>query len=613
MLSNYNLLIVGLLLCCLVIQAVIAQKVYLLNAHRRINIILFIVCLLSVLCVAIEILLFFTIDIALANKMYRVYQFTITPIIFLIGLAAVEYLKNYSQRGANQFWNASRIIISICYLAVLGVLLVHGAPTAAIALSDTGFWYIKKSTITPSFLFHTYSSTIVHGLCCGAYVYLAFQKNSRVRQIWFAIFSFYNILIFLGAVYYIFFYKEGPQKSADLLTAFPLTIAIFLQVWVLAGFSLFEATPKNIYSDVLSSISNWIMILDENGRLKYINNIALKSSGINYADVDNRKVDEWVTVHTEGWNEDATWEFLKRQKDADYLEIEVLINQTNKVFNLQSSLKKIILPDGLEASLWILIDTTSIKSLQVQKAIIEAKSEEINSTYSDMVFLLDMTSHDLKTSLKTILDVINLMGESRQEQPKGSDLRYLEYAEALAEQSLSITYKLIDYIRVGVVPAEMAWHSVPNIIEQVKAKYGLLIEESKAVVQYVGIEMCYCNEWQLQQVFENLIYNSLKYKSILPPFIEIIGKEREVEYEMQVRDNGIGIKASFFARLFTKYSREPNSMVAGSGVGLSICKRILDKNEGRIWAESNNPLPGVSFHFTMMKKIPLQKKIEMLY
>ena len=109
------------------------------------------------------------------------------------------------------------------------------------------------------------------------------------------------------------------------------------------------------------------------------------------------------------------------------------------------------------------------------------------------------------------------------------------------------------------------------------------------------------DEPQLVQLMQNLIGNAVKFRGESVPRIHISSIEKENEWEIAVRDNGIGIEPQYFERIFMVFQRlHDKGQYAGTGIGLAICKKVIDRHGGRIWVESK-PGEGSIFHFTLPK------------
>ncbi len=127
------------------------------------------------------------------------------------------------------------------------------------------------------------------------------------------------------------------------------------------------------------------------------------------------------------------------------------------------------------------------------------------------------------------------------------------------------------------------------------------IEEAGASVTWDPLPAVKADDVQLTQLFQNLIGNALKFRSASVPRVHVSVSQTESEWEFSVRDNGIGIEPQYFERIFMVFQRLHNKAeYPGTGIGLAICKKVIERHGGRIWVESQ-PDAGSAFHFTLPK------------
>jgi len=161
---------------------------------------------------------------------------------------------------------------------------------------------------------------------------------------------------------------------------------------------------------------------------------------------------------------------------------------------------------------------------------------------------------------------------------------------------------LLAYSRVGTRGRE--FHEVATHAPLRRALLNLksAIDEAGASVSYAGLPTLEADELQLTQLFQNLIGNALKFRSASVPRITVSAKEKETEWEFGVQDNGIGIEPQYFERIFMVFQRLHNKGdYPGTGIGLAICKKVVERHGGRIWVESQ-PGQGATFYFTLPKE-----------
>jgi light-regulated signal transduction histidine kinase (bacteriophytochrome) len=127
----------------------------------------------------------------------------------------------------------------------------------------------------------------------------------------------------------------------------------------------------------------------------------------------------------------------------------------------------------------------------------------------------------------------------------------------------------------------------------------VLIRESGAEIRYGPLPTVSADRTQIAQLLQNLIENGIKYNRAKPPRVEIACQRRGAEWLFSVRDNGIGIDPRHHDRIFEIFRRlHTYAKVPGTGIGLALCRRIVERHHGRIWVESR-PEGGSTFHFTL--------------
>jgi light-regulated signal transduction histidine kinase (bacteriophytochrome) len=161
---------------------------------------------------------------------------------------------------------------------------------------------------------------------------------------------------------------------------------------------------------------------------------------------------------------------------------------------------------------------------------------------------------------------------------------------------------LLAYSRVGTKGADFRPVAADAALRRALFNLRAAIEEAGAAVTHDPLPTLPADEGQLAQVFQNLIGNALKFRSASVPRIHVGVAEKETEWEFEVRDNGIGIEPQYYERIFMVFQRLHNKgEYPGTGIGLAICKKVVERHGGHIWVESK-PDEGSAFHFTLPKE-----------
>lgn len=186
--------------------------------------------------------------------------------------------------------------------------------------------------------------------------------------------------------------------------------------------------------------------------------------------------------------------------------------------------------------------------------------------------------------------------------------KFIGYASEGATRMQVLIQDLLAFSRVG--RKETAYTSVDcnAVMEEVRQTLTSTIEESSAVVTSANLPSVWADRTQMAQVFQNLIGNGIKFRGKEPPVISVLAEKTEQHWLFSVSDNGIGIAPEYTENVFVVFQRlHARSEYPGNGIGLAICKKIVERYGGKIWVESQ-PGSGSSFKFTMPLHGPNEKE-----
>jgi light-regulated signal transduction histidine kinase (bacteriophytochrome) len=159
---------------------------------------------------------------------------------------------------------------------------------------------------------------------------------------------------------------------------------------------------------------------------------------------------------------------------------------------------------------------------------------------------------------------------------------------------------LLTFSRVGANPKALSEISSEASLNESLINLGVTVKESGAVVTYDPLPTIMVDDTQLALVFQNLIGNAIKYRGIEAPRVHVSAKRKGGHgWVFSVRDNGMGIDVQYFERIFVLFQRlHGRNEFKGTGIGLAICKKIVERWGGRIWVESK-PEMGSTFYFSL--------------
>ncbi|HXT47650.1 MAG TPA: ATP-binding protein, partial [Gemmatimonadaceae bacterium] len=213
-----------------------------------------------------------------------------------------------------------------------------------------------------------------------------------------------------------------------------------------------------------------------------------------------------------------------------------------------------------------------------------------------------VASHDLQEPLRMVSSYTQLL-ERRYSDKLDDDAReFIGYAVDGANRMQRLINDLLDFSRVGTRGRPLAPADVGEILGTVRANLSVAMEESGAILTNDQMPQIVADAVQIGQVMQNLIGNAIKFRNGTRSHVHVGVVERDAEWEFSVHDDGIGIEPEYFERIFVIFQRlHTKGDYPGTGIGLALCKRIVERHGGKIWVESK-PHEGSTFFFTIPKR-----------
>jgi signal transduction histidine kinase len=224
--------------------------------------------------------------------------------------------------------------------------------------------------------------------------------------------------------------------------------------------------------------------------------------------------------------------------------------------------------------------------------------EELARSNRDLEQFAYVASHDLQEPLRMVATYTQLLSERYQGKLDENADKYIHYAVDGALRMQTLVKDLLAFSRVGRKQEPAHETDCNLVIQSVMANLKSTIQESGAQVTYQTLPVLVAAQSELVQLFQNLIANAIKFRSAKAPEIRITACQKKKEWLFSVEDNGIGIAPEYVEDIFVIFKRlHTREEYPGSGIGLAICKKIVEHNHGRIWVESQ-PGQGSKFQFS---------------
>jgi len=243
----------------------------------------------------------------------------------------------------------------------------------------------------------------------------------------------------------------------------------------------------------------------------------------------------------------------------------------------------------LESTEGILV-TAAIRDITTRKSEerhLVNKVEELNRSNEELGQFAYIASHDLQEPLRMVASYTQLLSKRYKGKLDSDADEFIAFAVDGAARMQRLIQDLLAYSRVGTKGQELRDTSSEDAFQQALINLRSAVKESGAVVTHDSLPMVLADEMQLVQLFQNLIGNAIKYQKVGIPQVHIAATNGETRWTFSITDNGLGIDSQYFDKIFGMFQRlHKREEYAGTGIGLAICKKIVERHGGRIWVES---------------------------
>jgi PAS domain S-box-containing protein len=226
-------------------------------------------------------------------------------------------------------------------------------------------------------------------------------------------------------------------------------------------------------------------------------------------------------------------------------------------------------------------------------------AEELKRSNAELEEFAYVASHDLQEPLRMVASYTQLLAKRYKGKFDSDADDFIEYVVGGATRMRRLINDLLMYSRVGTRGRPFEPTDCEAVFKRVSTNLQITILEGNAMVTRDRLPIVMADQTQLEQLFQNLISNAIKFHGEDQPRVHVSAEEKHGEWLFSVQDNGIGIAPEFAERIFVIFQRlHTNSEYAGTGIGLAVCKKIVQRHGGRIWVESE-PGKGSTFYFTI--------------
>lgn len=359
-----------------------------------------------------------------------------------------------------------------------------------------------------------------------------------------------------------------------------------------------RAQEESVFkAKLLDASSDSIFLVDAQGRIVFVNEAAYRSRGYQREEMlgmtlDTLDLPEYASLVPTRMQRifeagEHVFESAHRRKDGSILPVEI---------HAQCLLVK--------GERLILSSARDISERRQGEETLRNYAISLEKSNKELEHFAYVASHDLQEPLRKIGSFTELLARKYQDRLDDKAGTYINYIVDGAHRMQILINDLLTYSRVTTKGKEFAAVDCNQLLSRVQQDLGLVIQESGATIKVEEMPSVMADDVQLGQVFQNLIANAIKYRDLAqPPEIRITVGRSATDWVFSVQDNGIGIDPQHFERVFQLFQRlHTREEYSGTGIGLALCQRIIERHGGHIWVDST-PGQGSTFSFS----IPISK------
>lgn len=504
--------------------------------------------------------------------------------IFIVLLCAVHGLMHHGQVNASKF----------AAIAVINMHCVIMAVTLGIRTHIIDFLLI--SAILPLYLFETKQwRMILTGIAASIgpyFVYTLFKENlrpyglPRAEQLLIGNTSAWVMMFCIVTLLYLMYKKnknyeqEAQQNEARLMQ------------------------QKKLYEQILEQIPIGIVTFDKDLHYTYINSAAVKDSEMRAWLIGKNDEAYFKHRNLDMKAADERMEILKAALDKRAV-VEVEQTMTDRHGQLKSSLKGAapVYNDDRTELLTLIgysMDITSIKDAERQ---VRDYAQELERRNGELQHFVYATSHDLKSPLRNISSHLQILQRRNKENLDAESVELINYTVQSVKHLNQLINDIYQYSVADSNDKPTETVNLINVVSTIISDHRTAINERNAKVEYSNLPELKLAPSHISMVLTNLISNAIKYNQAQHPMVHVYSHESDSDYIFTVADNGIGIPEEYHKQIFEIFRRlHTADTYEGTGVGLAICKKIVENYGGKIWVESEQG-KGSKFRFSLAKNI----------
>jgi PAS domain S-box-containing protein len=357
-----------------------------------------------------------------------------------------------------------------------------------------------------------------------------------------------------------------------------------------------RARTAQLFAALLEAAPDAVLVSDRGGAVVFANSESERLFGEPGVALLGQPIRRLIPDHP-GVPLPAGVEALARARDGRTVPVEIKLSPLESADGvlLTSAIRDITDRKRAEAE---------IRSLNADlERRVDERTRELARSNADLEQFAYVASHDLQEPLRAVASYTQLLARRYRDRLDGDALRFIDRTVAAVTRMQALIRDLLAYSRVGTRGETFDPTPTEHVLREVLDDLQAAVADAGATVTHDPLPVVLADALQLRQLFQNLIGNAIKFRGDQPPRVHVSARPEGAHWLFTVRDNGIGIEPEYADRIFVIFQRlHSRSAYPGTGVGLAICKRIVERHGGRIWVESE---PGVGT--TICLRLPAQR------
>jgi two-component system, cell cycle sensor histidine kinase and response regulator CckA len=387
-----------------------------------------------------------------------------------------------------------------------------------------------------------------------------------------------------------------PYRTNDLNAA--ITLAVHQHKLRRALFA-----EKTWLGTMLSSLSDGVVATDTEGVVRYLSPVGERLTGWEHADAIGKPIEDVYTLETlEGQPlpECQLRRALRLRQPVERGEF-LMKTRSGTRLSVEDAAAPLVDAKGkLIGAVTLFLDITERRRAEQEREALRKELQRSNEELSRFSYSL---SHDLVGPARSVSALSEVLLRGKEGELNGGQRRVVELMRGAAAGMSRLVNSMLEFALTGQGTLSRERVAVARVIEHVKVQLASAIEECGAVIRCGVLPEIEADSTQMGQLFQNIVANALKYRNPEhAPIIDVSGEEHEQTWSFAVQDNGQGIPRDSLERIFDPLTRLHGQDVPGSGLGLALCRKIVERHGGRIWAESAGQGNGTTIRFVIPRK-----------